>query len=62
MEENTPADPKTKESWTGIIIVVIIIALGGAYFWYVKSGALKELDERNRILEDQRASAVNLFK
>ena len=59
--ENPTTEPKDRGSWTGIIIVIIIIALGGAYFWYVKSGAMKALDERNRELQNQ-ASPANLFK
>ena len=50
-----------KGSWTGIIIVVIIIALGGAYFWYVQSGALQKLDTRNKALRNQTASPADLF-
>lgn len=60
-EENPTIPPKDQGSWTGIIIVIIIIALGGAYFWYVKSGAMKALDEHNQALQNQ-ASAVDLFK
>jgi hypothetical protein len=51
-----------KGSWTGIIIVILIIALGGAYYLYVKSGAMKELDKRNRELHNQGASPAALFE
>lgn len=61
-EDENKKIPAEKESWTGIIIVIIIIALGGAYFWYVKSGAMQELDARNRALERQSASPADLFK
>jgi len=61
MEEEATTKRNGKGSWTGVIIVIIVIALGGAYFWYVKSGAMKELDLRNQELQNQ-ASPVNLFK
>lgn len=61
-EEEATTKRGAKGSWTGVIIVIIVIALGGAYFWYVKSGAMKELDERNKALENQSASPADLFK
>ena len=61
MEEEAATKRNGKGSWTGVIIVIIVIALGGAYFWYVKSGAMKELDLRNQELQNQ-ASPADLFK
>jgi hypothetical protein len=61
-EESQNIPPKDKGSWAGIIIVIIIIALGGAYFWYRESGAMRALDERNKALESQSARPANLFR
>ncbi|MES2059467.1 MAG: hypothetical protein V4438_00365 [Patescibacteria group bacterium] len=60
MDQDNQA-PLQQGSWTGIIIVILIIAIGGAYFWYVKSGAMQQLDQRNKSLKNQGASPAELF-
>ncbi len=62
MNEDIATEIPTKGSWTGIIIVTLIIALGGAYYLYVKSGAMQELDKRNNMLRNQGAAPADLFK
>jgi uncharacterized protein YpmB len=62
MEETPQIEQKEKGSWTGIIIVILIIAIGGAYFWYVKSGAMQALDARNQALKNQGASPSEFFQ